>query len=227
MRASVSIRGAEENGNEGPESHGLASGMDVLFAAYHTVHSFKGGVPALAMLMGMSPNVLASKLNVNSDTHHLSLKQAEAMMDIADNDAILFSLASHRGYDLVRTIPANTEDVSSLYWQVGAAFAEYLEAASDAMQHGVTNNSVRAASNRAADTMAHMFNLVSALRDRIPAPPTQKASPSPRMGSDARCAKRSTDTKAGRTPGIGSFPDERREGNSNPSRRVGSGSGSY
>ena len=206
MRASVSIRGAEENGNDGPESDGLAVGMDVLDAAYHTAHAYPGGVPALALRMGISPNVLASKLNVNSDTHHLTLRQGQVLMDVTDNDAILFALANHRGYDLVRTIPVNTDDVLSLYWQVGAAFAEYLEAAAGVMQNGVTNNAVRATSNRSADAMAHMFNLVAALRSATPEHPAKQSAPSPHGGSDARCAKRSTDTKVGATPGRGSSP---------------------
>lgn len=171
MRVSVSVRGANENGNEDDGPNGPQRGMDVLDAAYHTAHSYPGGVVALAPRMGISQNVLASKISVTSDTHHLSLKQAQILMDITGNDAILYALADHRGYDLVRTLPSNTDQAESLYWQASGAFAEFLEAVADAMKNGVTRNSQRRADNRGADAMAHMHNLLGALRSRMPAPP--------------------------------------------------------
>jgi hypothetical protein len=171
MKASISIRGVQENDNEGSESVGLQRGMDVLDAAYHTAHSFPGGVPALAPRMGISQNVLASKLNVNSDTHHLTLRQTQTLMDVTDNDAILRAMADHRGYDLIRTLPANTDCAESLYWQAAAASAEFLAAVADAMHIGVTRNSMRRADNLGADAMSHMNNLLGALRARLPVPP--------------------------------------------------------
>ena len=45
--------------------------MNILDAAYHTVHDYKGGANALAPRMGMkSPAVLNSKVNPITDTHH-------------------------------------------------------------------------------------------------------------------------------------------------------------
>jgi hypothetical protein len=173
MRASISIRGADANGNTDSESDRLSSGMDLLDAAYHTGHQYPGGIPALAARMGLSQNVLASKLNLNSDTHHLTLRQAQTMMDVTDNDAILYSMAEHRGYDLVRTIPANTERADSLFWQAAAAFAQLQEAVADAMQNGVTRNSLRRVSNQASDAMAHMHNLVGAVAAQLPPAPQE------------------------------------------------------
>lgn len=172
MKASISIRGSQENDNGCHDSIGLQRGMDVLDAAYHTAHSFPGGVPALAPRMGISQNVLASKLNTNSDTHHLTLRQAQTLMDVTYNDAILRAMADHRGYDLMRTLPANTDDAASLYWQAAAATAEFLQAAADAMHDGVSRNSLRRADNLGADAMSHMNNLLGALRARLPVAPT-------------------------------------------------------
>lgn len=171
MKASISIRGANENGDDAENSNTPQRGMDVLDAAYLTAHSYPGGIPALAVRMGVSANVLQSKVNPNADTHHLSIKQAQALMDVTNNDAILRALADHRGYDLVRTLPGNTDNAQSLYWQASAAMAEFLEAVADAMQDGTTGNSQRRADNRGADAMAHMHNLLGALRARMPAPP--------------------------------------------------------
>lgn len=173
MRASVSFRGVPENGDDNDQAH-IGRGMDALDAAYFTAHSFPGGVPALSTRMGVSANVLQNKVNANNTTHHLTLAEAKHMMDVTDNDAILRALADHRGFDLVRTLPANTDDVMSLYWQASAAMAEMLEAVSDAVQGGVSRNSLRRADNRGADAMAHMNNLLGALRARLPAAPGGK-----------------------------------------------------
>lgn len=172
MRASVSIRGAEENADIDGRSN-TQRGMDVLDAAYHTAHSYPGGVAALAVRMGRSANVMMSKLNTNVDSHHLTLREAQTIMDVTDDDAILQAMADHRGYDLVRTIPANTDQAESLFWQAAAAMAEFHEAVADAMQNGVTRNSLRRASNQGSDAMAHMHNLLGALRARLPAQPPE------------------------------------------------------
>lgn len=168
MRASVSIRGVPENVDGDDQGH-IGRGMHILDAAYLAAHSYKGGVPALALRMGKSVDVLMNKVNPNCKTHHLTLEEAMTIMDIADSDVILQAMADHRGFDLMRTIPANTDDASSLYWQAAAAMAEFMEAVSDAMQNGVSRNSMRRADNRGADAMAHMYNLLGALRAKLPA----------------------------------------------------------
>lgn len=172
MRASVSIRGADDNGDSEGPPHAVR-GMDVLDAAYHTAQSFPGGISGLAVRMGKTPSVLMNKLNSNVDSHHLTLREAQTIMDVTDDDAILQAMADHRGYDLVRTISANTDQAESLFWQAAAAMAEFQEAVADAMQNGVTRNSVRRASNRAADAMAHMHNLIGALRAKLPSQPPE------------------------------------------------------
>lgn len=170
MRASVSIRGADDNGDSEGPPHAVR-GMDVLDAAYHTAHSYKGGVHALAVSMGVSGNVLQNKVNPNNTTHHLTLAEAVAMMDLADNDAILMAIAAHRGYDLMRTIPANTGNPTSLYWQAASAQAELMSAVADAMERGATTNSLRWARNASANAMAHANNLLAALAASVPTPP--------------------------------------------------------
>ena len=55
--------------------------MNILDAAYNTVHDYKGGASALAPRMGIkSPAVLNSKVNPNTDTHHLTLLEASKLM---------------------------------------------------------------------------------------------------------------------------------------------------
>ncbi|WP_180043695.1 MULTISPECIES: phage regulatory CII family protein [unclassified Acinetobacter] len=72
--------------------------MNIIDAAYHTVHDYPGGATALAPRLGIkSPAVLNSKVNPNTDTHHLSLLEATKMMAITNDYRILQSMNAHLG----------------------------------------------------------------------------------------------------------------------------------
>lgn len=72
--------------------------MNILDAAYHTVHDYPGGANALAPRMGIkSPAVLNSKVNPNTDTHHISLVEASKLMAITGDPRILQSLNAEHG----------------------------------------------------------------------------------------------------------------------------------
>ncbi|USA54624.1 phage regulatory CII family protein [Acinetobacter sp. C32I] len=72
--------------------------MNILDAAYHTVHDFKGGANALASRMGIkSPAVLNSKVNPNTETHHLTLLEATKLMGITGDFRILQAICAEHG----------------------------------------------------------------------------------------------------------------------------------
>jgi len=72
--------------------------MNILDAAYHTVHDYKGGANALAPRMGIkSPAVFNSKVNINTDTHHLTLIEASKLMTLTNDYRILQSLNALHG----------------------------------------------------------------------------------------------------------------------------------
>ncbi len=72
--------------------------MNILDAAYNTVHDYKGGANALAPRMGIkSPAVLNSKVNPNTDTHHLTLMEASKLMALTGDYRILQSLNAEHG----------------------------------------------------------------------------------------------------------------------------------
>ncbi|MDH0657328.1 phage regulatory CII family protein [Acinetobacter johnsonii] len=72
--------------------------MNILDAAYHTVHDYKGGANTLAPRMGIkSPAVLNSKVNPNTDTHHLTLVEASKLMALTNDYRILQSLNAQHG----------------------------------------------------------------------------------------------------------------------------------
>lgn len=171
MQISIRLHGVGQNGDDDAVAN--VKGMSPLDAAYHTAHGYPGGVRALAARIGMSPNVLQNKVNPNQESHHLTLAEAVTLMDVTDSDAILLAMAAHRGYDLIRTLPANTDSLEALYWQYAAKHAELLEAVTNAAtsRHGVTKNALRNVAATAADATAHANNLVAALAARVPSPP--------------------------------------------------------
>lgn len=72
--------------------------MNILDAAHHTVRKFPGGASALAARMGMrSVAVLNSKVNQNTETHHLTLLEASAIMSITGDYQILQALCAEHG----------------------------------------------------------------------------------------------------------------------------------
>lgn len=60
--------------------------MTISHLAYRIAHEFKGGVVGLAALMGRGDKVLASKLNPNTQTHHLTIEELEMMIDFTDTN---------------------------------------------------------------------------------------------------------------------------------------------
>ena len=72
--------------------------MNIIDAAYHTVHDYPGGATALAPRLGIkSPVVLNSKVNPNTDTHHITLVEAIKIMAITNDYRILQSMNAHLG----------------------------------------------------------------------------------------------------------------------------------
>ena len=60
--------------------------MNIIDAAYNTVHDYPGGSSALATRMGIkSPAVLNSKVNPNTETHHLTLAEASKLMALYEH----------------------------------------------------------------------------------------------------------------------------------------------
>lgn len=72
--------------------------MNITDAAYNTVHDYPGGASAIAPRLGIkSPAVLNSKVNPNTDTHHLTLVEASKIMAITGDFRILQSLNAEHG----------------------------------------------------------------------------------------------------------------------------------
>lgn len=69
--------------------------MNITDAAYNTVRDYPGGSSSLAPRMGIkSPAVLNSKINPNTETHHLTLAEASKLMALTGDFRILHALAA-------------------------------------------------------------------------------------------------------------------------------------
>ncbi len=69
--------------------------MNITDAAYNTVRDYPGGSASLAPRMGIkSPAVLNSKINPNTETHHLTLAEASKLMALTGDFRILQALAA-------------------------------------------------------------------------------------------------------------------------------------
>jgi hypothetical protein len=78
--------------------------VNILDVIYKTAHDYPGGIPALAVRMGKSPNVLQNKVNPNCETHHTTAEEAAAIADLASSDEIAKAFAARRNLFCVRMV---------------------------------------------------------------------------------------------------------------------------
>jgi hypothetical protein len=169
MRASISLGKPFANADVDEPLSTAAHAFDVIDAAYHTAHGFPGGVPALSQRMGMIPSTLMSKVALNNTSHHVTLREAVTMQEVTGNVSILQAMAASLGYDIVKSIAAASDDPITLNWQMVAALADMQHSIADAMQHGVSRNSLHRVEVQAAESSSAINNMVAALRAKAPA----------------------------------------------------------
>ena len=72
--------------------------MNITDAVYNSVHNYPGGATALAPRIGIkSPAVLNSKVNPNTETHHITLEEAVRVMEITGDYSILHAINARLG----------------------------------------------------------------------------------------------------------------------------------
>lgn len=62
--------------------------MSIKDVVYRVVHSYPGGVAAMAARMGKNPNTLQSKINPNLDTHHTTAEELEQIQMFSNSPEI-------------------------------------------------------------------------------------------------------------------------------------------
>jgi hypothetical protein len=86
--------------------------MNVADAAHSVVHDYAGGAESLAPRVGIGAAVLRSKVNPNTQTHHLSLLEASRITGLTDDMRILHAFAAEHGRVVVK--PGDADDASDM-----------------------------------------------------------------------------------------------------------------
>ena len=144
--------------------------MNLSDAAYHTVHDYPGGceslAPRLKTLEGkpMSPAVLRGKVNPNSHTNVLSLREGDNIMALAGDYRILHALAANHCHVCIKVdadTPASDLAVLELVTQVWSANGNVGVAVDATLADGRVEHSelerVRAAIYRTQQAMQAML----------------------------------------------------------------------
>jgi hypothetical protein len=76
--------------------------MNHLDAFHHSVHTAPGGCESLAPRMGMSAAILRNKANPNSSTNKPTLDEADRLMALTGDYAVLHALAENHGFVCTR-----------------------------------------------------------------------------------------------------------------------------
>jgi hypothetical protein len=88
--------------------------MNLLDAFYNTVHNAVGGCEALAVRLGMSAAVLRNKANPNMEANKPLLVEADRIMGLTRDYAILHALAKNHGFVCVEIEEAGASDTALL-----------------------------------------------------------------------------------------------------------------
>jgi predicted LPLAT superfamily acyltransferase len=88
--------------------------MNVDDAAHAVVHGYPGGAASLAPRMGMSVAVLNSKVNPNTRTHHLTLREAVTATQLSNDKRILQAAAAECDSILLDLPNADDEAASDM-----------------------------------------------------------------------------------------------------------------
>lgn len=137
---------------------------DVDDAAYQLAHSYPGGVPALALRMGINGNTLQLKVNPNTETHKLSLREAVHAQVMAGDCRILYAMAAALNH-VCLPVPTMEEGEVSLALanvgaEVGDVFREVQRVLSD---RRVTQNERRDVAKQVSEAMAALAMVMRVL----------------------------------------------------------------
>jgi hypothetical protein len=141
--------------------------MHILDAALQTVSDYPGGAASLAPRVGLSAGVLSNKVNPNCTTNHLSLVEANRLMSVTGDHAILQALAAEHGYALVKiNDPDGGLGVLHGMLDLGVAEGEFSRELHDALADGrITANEMSALGKAALAYQGTLIGLLHRLRD--------------------------------------------------------------
>lgn len=180
MAISIQLRAPAAYGLELPDGYTHKAGQDIADTAYHLAHAYPGGVPALALRMGVSASTLKHKLNPANTTHHLTLRESMALQTLTGSAAILHAMAEELGYTctLAMTDTADGDPLRSVV-ELSSAVADFMRAVSDPLDRGnaapdsISKNEMRRAQAMAEEAIAAINHTLAMLRARLRQPPPE------------------------------------------------------
>lgn len=140
--------------------------MNYKDAFHKTVHSFPGGVEALAPRLGYTAGLLRNKANPNSQTNVLTMDDASRVMEISSDYATLHALAEAHGFVLTKideqpaTDMGVLESVTDIWQHLGSLGTEVHKALADGR---VDQREVKSIEAAIFTTMRPMMSLLSRL----------------------------------------------------------------
>lgn len=145
--------------------------MNVLDAAHRTVHAYPGGSESLGPRLGMSPAVLRSKVNPNCSTHRLALDEADQIMGLTQNYAVLQALAANHGFGLHRLeAEQGTGSVLNTMLGLNVCEGEFARTLHDALADGVISdremNQIADAGQHVQATLIRLISMLRASREQ-------------------------------------------------------------
>lgn len=168
MHPSIGSNQTRRNG-ERRERLAIVPGMSVMDAAYHTAQAYPGGVAALAIRMGVSPNTLQHKVNINNTTHHLTLAEAEAMQVLSGDSRITQALSAVMGgVYMDQQVEYHASPMDQAMSMV-KEFGDVLATVNAAMADGVvTPNELLACEREVAELMSALNTTLGVVRSMLP-----------------------------------------------------------
>lgn len=169
MSMTFSISGPAGYGGVGPAAD-TRLGMDEILAAQQAAQAFKGGVPALAKAMAISPNTLQHKLNPGNTRHHLTLRESIELQRITRDVGVLRAMAKALGYVCVLATPDQSDgDPVQAFANLHGEVADFSRAVADALaQQPPSPNAQRRIDYHAQQLIAAACHMVSTTAAMVP-----------------------------------------------------------
>lgn len=139
--------------------------MKTVLAAYATVHDYPGGAAEVAEGLGIGKQVLINKVNPQNTTHHLTLGEAERLIQFTQDMRILHALADEVGgifIPLSKNGDARAVSVVNDIGRMSQDFGALLKEVADDIQDGVISaNELKRIQNEASDLRATLAILMA------------------------------------------------------------------
>ncbi len=137
-------------------------GLAIDDTVYHLAHDYPGGVPALAVRMGMSQNSLAHKVSLTQRTHHLSPTELVKLQ----------AMAAALGFVALPSVAEIGGSSMEDFARVVREFAELLTAVTETASDGsVTMNEMHRVEREAGDVIRAINGMLGHLRALMPSAP--------------------------------------------------------